>query len=70
MEQKVFIWLAEEMLKSRFIEWLREARSIGISYATLARAQERQAVGKNLTARQQKAERLAKEFQSQVSAKN
>ena len=69
-EQKVFTWMAEEMLKSEFIQWVSQNGHSGISYPTIARAQERQASGVDLTARQQKAERLAKEFQQQWKAKD
>ena len=66
MEQnKVFVWLAEEMLKSAFIQWVLENGHTGISYPTLSRAQERQETGAKLTARQQKAERLAQQFYEQ-----
>ena len=68
-QEKIFIWLAEEMLKGAFIEWLETKGESGISYPTLGRAQERQYVGERLTHRQEKAERLALEFRNEIMAK-
>ncbi len=70
MEQdKIFIWLAEEMLKGEFIDWVVEQGEGGISYSMLGRAQERQKEGRKLTLRQEKAERLAKLFKVKVLEK-
>jgi hypothetical protein len=68
-QNKIFIWLAEEMLKGAFIEWLETKGESGISYPTLGRAQERQYVGERLTHRQEKAERLARQFREEILAK-
>jgi hypothetical protein len=68
-QNKIFIWLAEESLKSAFMEWLETKGESGISYPTLGRAQERQYIGKRLTHRQGKAERLALEFKAELLAK-
>jgi hypothetical protein len=62
---KVFIWLAEEMLKTEFMRWIQSNGHDGISYPTLSRAQERQYQKLDLTSRQQKAERLAIEFMNE-----
>lgn len=67
--KKVFVWLAEEMLKGEFIEWLKARGEGGISYPTLSRAQERQYIGERLTFRQAKAERLAVQFQLEWMSK-
>lgn len=64
-QEKVFIWLAEEMLKSKFIEWVSAKGLTGISYPTLGRAQNRQYLNEELTARQQKAERLVIQFREE-----
>jgi len=66
-QEKVFIWLAEEMLKSKFIEWVAAKGHTGISYPTLGRAQNRQYLNEELTARQQKAERLVYQFRQEYN---
>ena len=64
-QENIFIWLAEEMLKSKFIDWVSKNGHSGISYPTLGRAQERQYLNEELTARQKKAERLAFQFREE-----
>jgi hypothetical protein len=68
-QDKIFIWLAEERLKNDFLEWLVQNNESGASFSTLARAQDRQFTNELLTYRQQKLERLAKEYRAQREAK-
>lgn len=69
-QEKIFLWLAEEMLKGEFIQWISEQGEVSISYATLGRAQERQELGQDLTNRQKKAERLAIQFRKEKQARH
>ena len=69
-QEKIFLWLAEEMLKGQFIDWITEQGEVGVSYATLGRAQERQELGLSLTNRQKKAERLALQFRKEKQARH
>lgn len=70
VQEKIFLWLAEEMLKGEFINWITEQGEVSISYATLGRAQERQELGLALTNRQKKAERLALQFRHERKARH
>jgi len=74
-EKRIFVWLAQQMRRTQFIEWAQQNGLGNFSHATLRRAMERQYIGVLLTERQKGIEKIAIEFrktidgyQDQVSA--
>lgn len=62
IEKRVFVWLAQQMRRTQFIEWSREKGFGQFSHPTLRRAMDRQYMGEKLTERQKGIERIALEF--------
>lgn len=66
MEKRVFVWLAQERLRTEFIDWARANGRGRYSYSTLSRAMERQYTREELTHRQRAAEQAAIDFRNTV----
>ena len=66
MEQRIFIWLAQERKRTEFIQWAQASKRLFLSYPTLSRAMERQYTGVALTPRQSGIAKVAEEFKQEI----
>lgn len=65
-EKRIFIWLAQTMRRTQFIEWAQANKLGKFSHRTLSRAMDRQTAGERLTARQSGIATIAEDFRKTI----